>query len=129
MKNLLYVLTAFLIFSCSSSDEGLNKSDFNPPAWIQGTWNDEFGSGAGFKFSTNNIIILVPPSEQSLQGLITLGRTGGQTATVEETISNTSYSAKLNFYGGQSTTYTFNKLSDTELEYEPYGGAVIFVKQ
>lgn len=128
MKKVVFLFSIFVLLSCSSSDESSNNSDFNTPAWIQGTWKYS-DSGVGFKFSPNNIIILTSPSEQSLQGLIDLGRKGGQTVSVDETTSDNSYSVKLNFYGGQSTTYTFKKLSDSAIEYELYGNAMIYIKQ
>lgn len=128
MKKVVFLFSLFALLSCSSSDESTNNSDFNPPTWIQGTW--KYGdSGVGFKFSSNNIYVLTPPSEQSLQGLVDLARNGGQATSVEETTLNTSYSAKMNFYGGQSTTYTFKKLSDTKIEYELYGSTMIYIKQ
>lgn len=63
MKKLLFAFTAFLLFSCSNSDDdnGSNSSnsDFHPPAWIQGTWGIKADGTTSknpmYKFTTNNL--------------------------------------------------------------------------
>jgi hypothetical protein len=133
MKNLLYVLTAFLIFSCSPSDGGAgsSSSDLNPPSWIQGTWKqDNVGVGINnsFIFSTNDMCSNIMGAQQCQQGLIDFARKGGMTVNVVESITNTFYSAEIKYSNGQSTTYAFNKISNTEIEFEAVSGEV-FVKQ
>lgn len=132
MKNLLYIVTLFLIFSCSSSDDSskdTTNGDFHPPTWIQGTYKQEGSTatiGLGFKFSSEDFCVqLMGGTEQCQQGMISLIRQGGGTATVEESISDTTYSAKMNTPGGQSTTYSFKKVSNTVIEYI----GVKFIKQ
>lgn len=118
-----------MILSCSSSDDSSSSSDFNPPAWIQGNWKEENDIDLGLKFSSNNVIIINPTIETSLQGLIDTSRKAG-TTSVDETISNTSYSVKLNFYGGSSTTYTFNKTSTNKIVWSQIAGLdVVYIKQ
>ena len=137
MKKLLYVFTALFLFSCSSNsdDNNSSNSDFHPPAWIQGTWiQEEEGAtstsySTGFKFSKNDLCTLILTTEQCQQGLIDLIRKGGQTATVNETISNSSYTAKINYYGGQSVTYSFNKISNTKIEWLSGAGVIVYIKQ
>lgn len=131
MKKVVFLFSLFVLLSCSSSDESTNNSDFNPPAWIQGTWMQEgstAGTSMGFKFNSNDLCTLIFTAEQCQQGLISTMRKSGQTATVEETIANTSYSAKINYYGGQSVTYSFRKISNTEIEWSGSPSAV-FIKQ
>ncbi|MEZ7500752.1 hypothetical protein QO200_18710 [Flavobacterium sp. Arc3] len=133
MKNLLYVFTALLIFSCSSSDDssGTSSSDINPPTWIQGTWKQEGalqGQGLGFKFSSNDFCTLILNGDLCTQGQIDSFRKAGEKVTVEETISSTSYSAKINYPMGQSVTYSFSKISNTEIKWESSAG-VVFIKQ
>ena len=131
MKKVVCLFSLFVLLSCSSSDESTNNSDFNPPVWIQGTWKQEgstAGSGIGFKFSSNDLCTLISTAEQCQHGLITLVRKSGQTATVDETITSSTYSAKINYYGGQSATYSFRKISNTEIEWSGSLSAV-FIKQ
>lgn len=127
MKNLLYVLMAFLVFSCSNSDDSssASSSDFNPPAWIQGTWKQEGTTpeeGMDFKFSAHDFCMSSFAIEQCYKGMMDLMRMGGEKPTVEETITSSSYSAKITLVAGQSITYSFRKISDTEIEFEQDGG-------
>lgn len=123
MKKLLYVFAALLIFSCSTSDEGSNASgsDFNPPAWIQGTWKldidgDGIAEDIGFKFTSNDMCTILLQTEQCQKGLFDTMRQSGQKVTVEEIISDTFYSAKVSYSAGQSMTYSFKKISKTKIE-------------
>jgi hypothetical protein len=128
MKKVVFLFSLFFLLSCSSADEDLNSSDFNPPAWIQGTWMQEGGTqgiSMGFRLSTHDLCTIIITAEQCQQELLNLIRKSGQTVSVNETISNSEYVTKINYYGGQSVTYTFKKLSNTEID---YNGAV-FIKQ
>lgn len=130
MKKILFLFSLFMILSCSSSDDSASSSDFNPPSWIQGTWKEENDIGLGLKFSTNNVIIINPTIETSLQGLVDSARNAGQTTSVDETISNTSYSVKMNFYGGGSTIYTFKKTSTNTIVWSQITGLdIVYIKQ
>lgn len=82
----------------------------------------------GFKFSSNDLCVQILTTEQCQKGLIDLIRKSGQTATVDETITSTSYSAKITYVGGQSVTYSFKKVSNTKIEYIAGSGSV-FIKQ
>jgi hypothetical protein len=132
MKKFITLFVIITLFSCSSSDDNNSqKSDLNPPAWIQGTWIQEGGTishGVGFKFSENDFCTLNSSTQQCQQGMIDLYRKGGKNPTVEETFTNASYTAVINYAGGQSVTYSFNKLSNTEIEWTAASG-VIFNKQ
>lgn len=119
---------SLLIFSCSTSDEGSSSSDFNPPAWIQGTWSQEGGTqglSTGFRLSTHDLCTIIFTTEQCQQEMLNLMRKSSQTVSVNETISSSLYVAKINYYGGQSVTYTFKKLSNTEIEYN----GIVYIKQ
>ena len=60
-KNILLFIISFIFFGCSSSDESVNSSVYNPPTWIQGTWGFKAtttGTGQDesyFKFTTDNV--------------------------------------------------------------------------
>jgi hypothetical protein len=133
MKKLLYVFAALLFFACSSSDDSssASSSDFNPPAWIQGTWVQEGttqGQGVAFRFSAHDFCMSSSIVEQCYQGVIDLSRKGGANSNVEETTTSSSYSAKINYGGGQSVTYSFKKISSSEIECTSLFGTV-FIKK
>lgn len=121
MKNILYALAVFLAVSCSSPDDSHSTlvSDFHPPQWIQGTWKEElFGidSRTGFKFSANDLCTLMGAAEHCQQEIIDSQRKSGINTTVEETITNTSYSVKISSSVRQKT-FSFQKISDTKIEW------------
>ncbi|HEY4618072.1 MAG TPA: hypothetical protein VIH09_07755 [Flavobacterium sp.] len=121
MKNILYILTAFLVFSCSPPDNSHTAliSDFHPPQWIQGTWKQElFGldSRTGFKFSANDLCTLIGVAEHCQQEIIDSQRKSGTNVIVEEVITSTSYSVKISS-SGQQKTFSFQKISDTKIEW------------
>ncbi len=128
MKKLFFFLSFATILSCSKSDDDSNSnasnSDFHPPTWIQGTWQQEGStgtSGLGFKFSSNDLCTLISTAEQCQKGIIDIMRKSGQNSTVDETITSTSYSAYITYGGtGQSVTYSFKKLSNNSIEYMGY---------
>ena len=63
MKNYI-LLSALLVFACSSDDSNNNTSgttdnSFNPPNWIQDVWLDEdFPIEFGYEFRHDNIYII-----------------------------------------------------------------------
>ena len=127
MKKIILLFTFTFLLSCSSSvDNSSNNSnaisgnDFHPPTWIQGNYRQSMGSTIigqnGFNFPANDLVIVTSAgSLVSQQGYVNLGRTGGQTVKVVETITNTLYSAEINYSFGQTTTYTFDKISTTKI--------------
>lgn len=131
MKKILFLFSLFMTLSCSSSDDSASSSDFNPPAWIQGTWKQDadIGVGNSFVFSKNDICFtMFSGGGQCQQGLIDLARKGGLIVKVTETITSTFYSAKTEYSNGQSVTYAFNKISNTAIEWTAVSGAE-FIKQ
>lgn len=132
MKKVVFLFSIFVLLSCSSSDESSNNSDFNPPAWIQGTWKQESDIGGltnSFSFPENDICFVnLGAAKQCQQGLVNLARQGRMKVNVIEAISDTHYSAEIIYSSGQSTTYSFNKISNTEIEFEAVTG-VVFTKQ
>jgi hypothetical protein len=131
MKKILFLFSLFMILSCSSSDDSASSSDFNPPAWIQGTWKQDYGTGSGnsFSFTKNDICVTIyTGGGQCQQASIDFVRKGGLTVKVTETITSTFYSAKADYSNGQSVTYAFNKISNTAIEWTAVSG-VEFIKQ
>ncbi|MDO8316599.1 MAG: hypothetical protein Q7T12_03655 [Flavobacterium sp.] len=124
MKKLLFFLSFATILSCSKSDDDSNSNgssaNFNPPAWIQGTWMQDVGGTpfGGFKFTSNNICqkttIL---TDQCFKEMLDLYNSAGANATVSELIkSDTEYKCSWTVQG-ITQTYYFRKINSTKIEW------------
>jgi hypothetical protein len=87
-----------------------------PPEWIQGTWMDRSEPllPSGWLFTANDMYTIVGENSISLM------ETGVQSNdTIEQQISSTRYSFTIHHTQLNSTeTFTFNKLSDTQINFE-----------
>lgn len=122
-------MLAIVMISCSS-DSNNNSTvsvKINPPGWIQGTWLDE-SQTVGFKFTNNDMITINFNTEQSQRELLQLGADSGQTVSASDESTSNYYSLVLNFPAGQTVTYSFNKLSDNEINWTTISTS-IFIKQ
>ncbi|RTZ05702.1 hypothetical protein [Flavobacterium sp. GSP6] len=133
MKKLLFLFSLFLMLSCSNSDDNTtsSNSDFHPPVWIQGTWNQEGSngtSGVSFKFAANDFCMIAQSFKQCQQEFVNQYRQHGNAVTVIETITATNYTAEIKYFAGQSIIYSFRKLSNTSIEWTSVPGSVI-IKQ
>ena len=134
MKKVLLLCSLFLMLSCSSSDDSSNssKSDFHPPAWIQGNWIQEGSvgtSGVVFSFAASDFCMTnMGLTKQCQQEFVNLYRKPGYDVTVIETITTTNYTAEIKYFGGQSVIYSFRKLSNSSIEWTSVPGSV-FIKQ
>ena len=121
MKKLL-LLSALLIFACSSNDEDntTNKS-INPPSWIQGVlaaYDHRTGGGTStgnsyFEFRTDDFCIgqfVIGATCWKAQG------TYFDNFSVYEEVSNIRYFVIMS-YGGGEQTFEFDKVSDTSITY------------
>lgn len=117
-------ISLFLIVSlsgCSSSDESVNSSVYNPPVWIQGTWGFKAtttGTGQDesyFKFTSNNLCQL------TFGDIITtcwkeMTEVSPKIYSGSENSSSDSYEIKLIAVDGiQSVTLKFKKVSATKI--------------
>jgi len=133
MKNLLLLFSLFLMLSCSNSDDNSNStnSDFHPPAWIQGVWEQQSSlpgiSGVIFTFSTNDFCMQTSTLKQCQQELVNQMKKAGATVKVTETITDNNYTAEIT-YSGLSQIYSFRKLSNNSIEWTAVTGS-IFIKQ
>jgi hypothetical protein len=137
MKNLLYVLTALLIFSCSSSDDSSSASSsaISPPSWIQGRWIMEGVSNsveAGYNFSKNDFCLIVFNTQTCFKESNNLLSSGGGYIKVEEVVNENEY--KISITQISSTfTYHFKKITPTKIEWinGPLGTtqSIYYVKQ
>ena len=117
MKKLL-LLSALLIFACSSNDDSYttNKS-INPPSWIQGIWALNFFDG-----SAPNIYVEFR-TDDFCQGQFVIGATCWKAQgtyfdnfSVYEEVSNIRYFVIMTYAAGEQT-FEFDKVSDTSLTF------------
>jgi hypothetical protein len=129
MKYILLIIT-LMTLSCSSdsgNDSANNK--FNPPNWIQGTWQDN--TAFGFKFTSNNVCQLISTNQSCFKEMIdSYNASIPNSATVEEeTISDTEYKFSYSV-SGVTQYYHFVKLSNTSIEFnQSSGNNPIYFKQ
>lgn len=122
------------MLSCSNSDDNTksSNSDFHPPAWIQGTWNQEGSngsSGVSFTFAANDFCFTtMGVAKQCQQELVNQMRQPGNSVTVTETNTATNYTAEIKYFAGQSVIYSFRKLANNKIEWTAVTGSV-FIKQ
>lgn len=114
---IVFISTLFLS-SCSKDDE-TSKSIFNPPNWIAGTWLEKPSNTknqSGYKFTANNVILILKTNSgiqevlnqrEALKPAVEIGQT-----KIEETKSDTYYTAKIISGGITVTEYKFQKISD-----------------
>jgi hypothetical protein len=117
LKKLL-LLSALLIFACSSNDDSntTNKS-INPPSWIQGIWALNFFDG-----SAPNIYVEFR-TDDFCQGQFVIGATCWKAQgtyfdnfSVYEEVSNIRYFVIMTYAAGEQT-FEFDKVSDTSLTF------------
>lgn len=126
MRKIYFLLSLVLIFQSCSSDDNSSKSDFNIPYWLQGIWKQD--GGVTFNFTTNDICSTYVGVAQCQEELINFARKGNIAVNVVEIITDNSYSAEIKYSKGQSTTYTFRKISTNKIEYVNVAGSVL-IKQ
>lgn len=127
----LFLLMSVL-FSCSSDDESGTNSQIqiNPPTWIQGTWMMEEPSvESGYKFTSNDFILILLNVQSSQREQLELILDSGLDASASDNSTENSYSITLNFPPGQSISYTFDRISNTEIQTTTSGVTASYIKQ
>ena len=135
MKKIL-LLSAFLIFACSSDGDNSNSSNgnsFNPPAWIKGIWlNNVNGSlSTGFDFRDDDVCSVTFGGAYCYKGIIELYADVPNVSTnVYEEISSSRYYFVFT-YGPNEITHEFEKVSDNTINSIQYTSALptILTKQ
>jgi len=134
MKKILPILAILVIAlsSCSSDDDSSDNSSIqiNPPNWIQGKWLLE-GSvvgESGWRFTNNDFIIIQANTEISQREQLQQFSNNGQDVSANDTSTDNTYSVTLNTIGGQSTTYSFTQISNTEISWDSVSSS-IYTKQ
>lgn len=128
MKKLLYLFFPFFLLNCSGSDDSSNsgKNSINPPNWIQGKWTMGLGNAqSGYEFKTNDWCSFLSSTSTCWKDAI--DKSNGQT-TVEETITDNSYTMKLTV-GGLTQTYSFIKMSTTKIRASANGVSLYYDKK
>lgn len=134
MKRILPILAILCIAlsSCSSDDDSSSNSQIqiNPPSWIQGTWLLE-GSligDSGWRFTSNDFIIIQASNEISQREQLETFLESGQDVSANDESTETTYKITSNFPAGQTTIYSFTKISDTEISWDTVSNSV-YTKQ
>jgi hypothetical protein len=128
MKKLLLILMMTLSFiGCSTSnDEPLvqtNDQYFHPPSWIQGTWVISGTNTQYFKFTSDDFILISPYT--SYTEVMQKAAATGQTAKVDEQISETNYTFSMTA-GISYGTYIFTKISPTKMQRSGNGSSIVY---
>ncbi len=127
-KITFFAALVFLITltSCSSDNETNSNIAISPPSWIQGAWMEE-GQSAGFKFTSNDLIVILPGGvQQSQRELLLLGSNSGQSVSATDQIRSDYYSVTLKYPPGQSVTYTFTKLTNSSIAWTAAPDSVLY---
>jgi hypothetical protein len=130
-RKIFSILIVLLVFSCSSSDDSTQSSSaIDPPEWILGTWLlEDSGLGdMGWRFTSNDFIMIQSGFEVSQKGQIEIIISGGGEASVENISTDDTYEIRTNFPGGQTTSYKFIRVSETELQWENVA-SITYIKQ
>ncbi len=120
MKNILFILFVTISFAnCSGNDDNtppqqnnsVSTQYFHPPIWIQGSW--KVGNTSFFKFTNDDFIYVI--NGTSYKAILTQTVNSGQTAKVDETISDTDYNFTI--LVGSSGNYKFHKINPTQIQW------------
>lgn len=128
MKKMIFLFSLILLMSCSKDDDS-STSQINPPDWIIGTWLiDDPYMTLGWRFTSNDLIIIQNGIELSQKGQLESIINSGEEASAINTTTNDTYSLKLNLPAGQSVIYSFTRISDSEISWDTVTNS-IYVKQ
>ena len=116
----IFLLSALLIFACSSDDSDSSNSNgnsINPPAWIQGVWTND--SISAFEFRADDLCVTAGNTTcyKALMALST------ESSAYEE-ISDTRYYVVIS-YGFSEDTYEFEKVSESTINWILYPSGII----
>ncbi|WP_265131742.1 hypothetical protein [Chryseobacterium oranimense] len=121
MKHLfLTALIAVSFVSCSNNDDDSTSQQniptttqyFHPPTWIQGSW--KVSNTSYYKFTNDDFIYVI--NGTSYKAILTQTASNGQTAKVDETITDTDYNFVITA-GTSSGSYKFKKVSSTQIQW------------
>lgn len=121
MKHLfLTALIAVSFVSCYGSDDDSTSQQniptttqyFHPPTWIQGSW--KVSNTSYYKFTNEDFIYVI--NGTSYKAILTQTASNGQTAKVDETITDTDYNFVITA-GASSGSYKFKKINSGQIQW------------
>lgn len=84
---------------------------------------------SGFKFTSNDFILILLNVQSSQREQLQIALNSGSNASASDNSTDNSYSITLKFTAGLSTSYTFDRISDTEIQTTSNGITAIYIKQ
>tara|TARA_B110000971_G_scaffold189778_1_gene200421 strand:- start:114 stop:506 length:393 start_codon:yes stop_codon:yes gene_type:complete len=130
MKKLL-LLSALLIFACSSDDSdtnGSNDNSFNAPTWIQGVWMQD-NLFFGVDFRTDDFCNVQGGNNACYKALIELyANTPNFNTNVYEEISESRYYFVFT-WGPNEYVHEYEKLSENTINSISSGQVTLLTKQ
>ena len=122
MKNIILMLIATLVLSCSSDSEsnnssntGANGDSITPPAWIHGTWLLDLGIESGYEFRTQNFCTISAGLADCWQErLDQLEDVPNTMADAYQEISSERYYLEIDYFSYEYK-FEFQKLSENQI--------------
>ena len=130
-KNLFLLLLCILTISCSKDDSHY-VNPITPPAWLQGTWEDENSEnqGPGFEITADDIIVLSGSSRISQKDHLKSNHDSSISMGISEISNEGVYSLEFNYPEGNSVQFTFYNLNEQQISWNNFDDeAVILTKQ
>lgn len=119
------------LLSCSSSSDDdvanpANNNKINPPTWIKGKWTSYLGGTAyqSYTFTNNDITMTMGGYSQSYKYI---ADNGGYSQTSSDTQFTFTLGGAIN--GGISSTFKFNKVNATKLNFDNGNSITEFIKE
>lgn len=124
MKKLILFSLMAIFFSCSSdsnNEESSSNNQITPPSWIQGTWIQTLATAPLitqplFRFKSNDFCLVSSNMELCNAESIKQVSQAGAKTNIQQTITDNEYTLSMTIQG-QTTTYSFIKISNTKIEY------------
>lgn len=111
-----------MILSSCSSDDSTDSANIqiNPPTWIQGKWilNSSSSVESGWRFTSNDFIIIQGNTEVSQRAQLEAFSESGQSVSATDTFTDNTYEVTLNNIGGQTSIFSFTRLSADVITYD-----------
>ena len=125
MKRIIALLALILFVVSCSKDESNNlpANSINPPEWIHGTWRaeNEYSTAiTGLKFTSDDLILDMGSSELSHKAQVKQYSQISEIAVNEE-ISNSEYSLRIDYEQGFSINYSFSRIDEVSIYWTSTG--------